>query len=48
VPLDPAKPSLRSDTVDFQRGEVEAGGRNVYFDRFSYKMKIREKEKAVR
>lgn len=34
----PAKAGLRSDPVDFQRGEVEAGGRNVYFDRFDYSL----------
>ena len=32
----PAKPSFRSDTVDFQRGEVEVAGRNVYFGKFTY------------
>jgi hypothetical protein len=42
VPLVPNKPSLRSDTVDFQRGEVECDGKNVYFDRFDYEMEIRE------
>ncbi len=40
VPLNPPKPSLRSDTVDFQRGEVECDGKNVYFDRFHWSMKI--------
>jgi transglutaminase-like putative cysteine protease len=34
--LAPEKRSFRSDPVDFQRGEVEAGGRNVYFGQFSY------------
>jgi transglutaminase-like putative cysteine protease len=36
--LVPAKPSFRSDPVDFQRGELEAGGRNLYFDRFHYEL----------
>lgn len=34
--LDPPKRSLRSDTVDFQRGELEWADRNLYFDNFSY------------
>jgi len=40
--LSPPKRSFRSDTVDFQRGEVEAGDRNVYFDQFSYRLEWRE------
>jgi transglutaminase-like putative cysteine protease len=40
--LEPAKTSHRSDDVDFQRGELEAGGRNLYFDQFNYSL-IREK-----
>ncbi|MGE3309139.1 MAG: transglutaminase family protein [Limisphaerales bacterium] len=38
----PPKDSIRSDPVDFQRGEVEAGGRNLYFDRFRYDLKWEE------
>lgn len=38
----PPKASIRSDPVDFQRGEVEVGGRNVYFDRFDYDLKWEE------
>lgn len=38
-PHHPAKEGFRSDTVDFQRGEVESKGKNVYFNLFSYKMK---------
>ncbi len=34
--LEPAKNSFRSDDVDFQRGEIEAGGKNLYFNKFSY------------
>lgn len=41
-PLSPPKTSLRSDTVDFQRGEFEAGGRNIYFDKFTYDLTVRE------
>jgi hypothetical protein len=39
--LEPAKTSHRSDDVDFQRGELEADGRNLYFDQFNYSL-IRE------
>lgn len=37
--LKPDKRYLRSDTVDFQRGEIE-GGRNFYFDEWRYKFKV--------
>jgi hypothetical protein len=40
VPLFPAKPSFRSDTVDFQRGELECDGKNIYYNNFSRKMEI--------
>ena len=40
--LSPPKKSLRSDTVDFQRGELEWGGHNLYFDKFSYDLLVRE------
>jgi transglutaminase-like putative cysteine protease len=40
--LRPAKRSLRSDTVDFQRGELEWGTNNIYFDRFDYKLDLEE------
>ena len=33
-PLTPAKQSLRSEPADFQRGEVEIDGKNLYFDEF--------------
>ena len=42
APLDPPKSSVRSDDVDFQRGEIEAGGRNLYFNQFSYHLEWRE------
>ena len=38
----PAKTHLRSETVDFQRGEVEWKGENLYFGRWSYRMDIEE------
>lgn len=40
--LNPPKKSFRSDTVDFQRGELEWGGHNIYFDRFDYELQVRE------
>ena len=36
----PAKNHLRSETVDFQRGEVEWKGENLYFGRWKGKMKV--------
>jgi transglutaminase-like putative cysteine protease len=35
-PLVPPKQSLRSEPADFQRGEVEIDGRNLYFDEWDY------------
>ena len=35
-PLTPPKQSLRSEPADFQRGEVEVDGKNLYFDQFDY------------
>jgi len=35
-PLVPAKRSLRSEPADFQRGEVELDGRNLYFNQWDY------------
>jgi transglutaminase-like putative cysteine protease len=40
MPLYPAKKYPRSETVDFQRGEVEWEGGNLYFPHWSYKMEI--------
>jgi transglutaminase-like putative cysteine protease len=34
--LIPPKSSLRSEPLDFQRGEVEIDGQNLYFDQWSY------------
>lgn len=39
-PLFPAKQYLRSETVDFQRGEVEWRGGNLYFNQWDYHMEI--------
>ena len=36
----PAKTHLRSETVDFQRGEVEWKGENLYFSRWRGKMNV--------
>lgn len=38
--LEPKKTHFRSETVDFQRGEVEWEGGNLYFDKWTYKMKV--------
>jgi transglutaminase-like putative cysteine protease len=40
--LNPPKQSLRSDTVDFQRGELEWGNHNIYFDKYSYDLTVKE------
>jgi transglutaminase-like putative cysteine protease len=40
--LTPAKRSMRSDNVDFQRGELEHRSTNIYFDRFSYDLTPQE------
>lgn len=40
MPLVPAKRYPRSETVDFQRGEVEWKGGNLYFTEWNYDMKI--------
>ncbi len=39
-PLVPEKKFPRSETVDFQRGEVEWEGGNLYFDKWKYQMDI--------
>lgn len=39
-PLYPAKTYPRSETVDFQRGEVEWRGGNLYFNRWLYRLSI--------
>ncbi|GAB4317036.1 MAG: transglutaminase domain-containing protein [Candidatus Sumerlaeia bacterium] len=40
VVFDPPKRHFRSEPVDFQRGEVEWEGGNLYFDQWDYEMKI--------
>jgi transglutaminase-like putative cysteine protease len=40
--LAPPKQSMRSDDVDFQRGELEWGTHNIYFDQFSYGLTLKE------
>lgn len=42
--LYPPKQYPRSETVDFQRGEVEWKGGNLYFDRWSYSMEVDYRE----
>jgi len=42
--LSPPKRSLRSDVVDFQRGELEAESGNIYFDHYSYGLVIEEEQ----
>jgi transglutaminase-like putative cysteine protease len=39
-PLYPAKMHLRSETIDFQRGEVEWSGGNLYFDQWDYRFDV--------
>lgn len=39
-PLYPAKIYPRSETVDFQRGEVEWKGGNLYFNKWNYNMDV--------
>lgn len=40
--LTPPKQSMRSDDVDFQRGELECGGHNIYFDKYTYNLDVKE------
>jgi len=40
--LNPPKQSMRSDNVDFQRGELETRGHNIYFDQYSWDLKWKE------
>ncbi len=40
-PLEPPKTSFRSEPNDFQRGEVEIDGHNLYFDEWEYKFEVR-------
>ena len=36
--LYPVKKSFRSDNVDFQRGELDHAGQNIYFNQFKYNL----------
>ena len=40
MPLSPQKKYPRSDTVDFQRGEVEWAKGNVYYDEWTNDMEV--------
>jgi transglutaminase-like putative cysteine protease len=40
--LNPPKQSMRSDDVDFQRGELEWGEHNIYFDHYTWKLNWQE------
>ena len=40
--LSPPKNSYRSDNVDFQRGELESGDRNIYYNQFGYSLVVKE------
>ena len=42
--LTPPKNSMRSDDVDFQRGELEYGDHNIYFDKYTYNLDVTELE----
>jgi hypothetical protein len=44
--LDPPKTSFRSEPIDFQRGEIEIDGRNLYYDEWDYKIQIDTKPLA--
>jgi transglutaminase-like putative cysteine protease len=39
----PKKKYPRSETVDFQRGEVETKAENLYFDKWEYRMEVEYK-----
>jgi transglutaminase-like putative cysteine protease len=45
--LFPPKQSLRSEPADFQRGEVEIDGWNLYFDQWDYQMEFEKSAVAV-
>jgi transglutaminase-like putative cysteine protease len=40
--LTPPKRSMRSDDVDFQRGELEWGDQNIYFGKYSWRLEREE------
>jgi transglutaminase-like putative cysteine protease len=45
-PLQPPKKAFRSDDVDFQRGELESGDNNIYFDKYTYRLDVQELHEA--
>jgi hypothetical protein len=45
-PFYPSKTWLRSETVDFQRGEMEWRGGNIYFNRWTRKMDVEYLERS--
>lgn len=45
--LSPPKNSYRSDSVDFQRGELESGSQNIYFNQFSYSLNVKDLPEAL-
>ncbi|MEQ8849302.1 transglutaminase domain-containing protein [Botrimarina sp.] len=47
-PLVPEKTSFRSEPNDFQRGEVEIGGANLYFDDWTYDLRVEAPRRAIR
>jgi len=40
APFTPKKEHMRSEPIDFQRGEVEWKGGNLYFDKWTYRMDV--------
>jgi transglutaminase-like putative cysteine protease len=44
--LSPPKNSYRSDNVDFQRGELESGDQNIYYNQFGYSLDVKELQEA--
>ena len=44
--LEPPKTSFRSEPVDFQRGEIEIDGHNLYFDEWDYKFEVKTRPPA--
>ena len=42
-PLDPPKTSFRSEPNDFQRGEIEIDGHNLYFDEWTWSFDVSTK-----
>jgi transglutaminase-like putative cysteine protease len=44
--LQPPKQTVRSDDVDFQRGELESRDNNIYFDKYSYHLNVEDLHEA--